>query len=221
MLLYIARHAQSLGNAGEEKGPDPELTGHGLECSRRLGERLAITKFDAIIASPLLRAMQTAYEVVIRQPDGSLMLEPLHDLMETGIPPEYQGLGSDELIKKFPRMTRFPGERTPADGPLCLGEEDASAVMSRAYRVMRYLRARFPGDEDKVLLVTHATFMTRLISAALGLTHPQGFSFSHDNAGLTLIKIKPERIKLAFSNDTTHLYDENGEIDSMRYYPRI
>lgn len=59
MDLYIIRHGESQGNVGINV-PDPELTKLGKKQAELLALRLRNIKFDAILSSPLTRAIQTA-----------------------------------------------------------------------------------------------------------------------------------------------------------------
>ncbi len=208
MQLYIARHAQSCGNTGTQDGPDPGLTELGLLQARYLGERLSKLKFDCIISSPLVRALTTANEVAIRQPEGQAVVELLPDIMEDDTEPGYCGLPFDRL-KQLCETAVYPEIPTPAGGNAFLEPEDRPAKLARAHRVIGYVRDRFQGDEN-VLLVAHGSFNTKLITAALDLPLPDYFSYSQDNTGLTLVKYIREngyiRTKLAFSNDVAHLY---------------
>ena len=62
MVLYIARHGESLGNTGEDLGPNPALSEKGIMQAHLLGERMKKFNLDGILASPLKRAIQTAEE---------------------------------------------------------------------------------------------------------------------------------------------------------------
>ncbi len=59
MDLYIIRHGESQGNIGNDV-ENPELTEHGRKQAELLALRLRNIKFDAILSSPLKRAIQTA-----------------------------------------------------------------------------------------------------------------------------------------------------------------
>ncbi len=60
MILYIARHGESLGNTGEDTGHNPALSEKGLIQAELLGKRMKNIKLDCIMSSPLTRAVQTA-----------------------------------------------------------------------------------------------------------------------------------------------------------------
>ncbi|MBQ8575266.1 MAG: histidine phosphatase family protein [Clostridia bacterium] len=59
MDLYIIRHGESQGNVGQNVD-DPQLTELGQKQAELLALRLRNIKFDAILSSPLTRAVQTA-----------------------------------------------------------------------------------------------------------------------------------------------------------------
>ena len=59
MILYIARHGESLGNTGEDNGPDPCLSEKGRTQASLLGERMKKIKLDSVFSSPLKRAVET------------------------------------------------------------------------------------------------------------------------------------------------------------------
>jgi phosphohistidine phosphatase SixA len=58
--LFLARHAEAAPGEPDDLRP---LTSAGRETARRLGQRLAAEKPDAVLASPLLRARETAEQV--------------------------------------------------------------------------------------------------------------------------------------------------------------
>ena len=74
MLLYLIRHAEAveLGTSGALRDFDRALTPHGHEQARALGEAFARLKLplDVVAASPLVRAHQTAVDLLaVLQPD--------------------------------------------------------------------------------------------------------------------------------------------------------
>jgi probable phosphoglycerate mutase len=64
--LFLVRHAQTTSNVGralDTAYPGAALTGLGLDQAARLAAALAGQPLDAVAASPLLRAQQTAAAV--------------------------------------------------------------------------------------------------------------------------------------------------------------
>ena len=211
MNLYLVRHGQSQGNVNPGNGgDDPTLTELGFEQARQVGIRLANVKFDCIIASPLRRALATANEIAIRQPDGPAPVEILPDIMECGTDPTFVPLPHEELLKICPTALPY-SIPTAAGGNETLPEEygDLHMYLARAHRVISYLRRRFP-DAENVAVVAHGVLISRLVVAGLRFPYPDHFNFQHDNTAVTQIRyIKMEdhiHTRLAFLNDTSHLY---------------
>lgn len=211
MNLYFARHAQSLGNVFPgESGADPDLTETGMEQARQLGIRLSALRFDCIISSPLARALATANEVAVRQEGGAAAVELLPDLMECGTPADFVPRPFEQLREICPTAVPYTLP-TAAGGGESLPEEfdDNAYFLARAYRNVGYLRRRFQGEEN-ILVVSHGSFLSRLVACALRFPYPEHFNFSHENTGLTLVRYLIDNghphTKLGFLNDTSHLY---------------
>lgn len=88
MKLYYARHGQTNSNASvvttqTATVPDEPLTEIGVQQANELANQLKDVPFDAIISSPLKRAMETA-EVVNKY--HKLPIEVIDDLQERKAP---------------------------------------------------------------------------------------------------------------------------------------
>ena len=146
MKVYLARHGQTVWNHRDVVcgRTDIPLTEKGLAQARDLAEQVAQTEVDLIIASPLIRAQQTAQAVAERigAPvlTDTLLLE--HDFGSyeevDRFDPEYM-----EYRKDFFR--RFPG-----------GGESIAMVATRAYTMIDKVRTEYAGHT--VLLVSHGAF---------------------------------------------------------------
>ena len=210
MTIYIARHGETMNNLPDPAfhTVDPDLNARGLAQARLLGGRFAGLHIDALIASPLLRALRTANEISIRK--NNMPVRVLHELVEIGT--DYVTLTHEEAIKICPAAQ--PYETIPAAGDYGdgydLGIQDPYYALARAYRVISLVRQSYPEDAS-VLLVGHGAFNQRLIAAALRTALPPGFIFSQDNTGVSVINYRPgddgrEVTRLAKMNDTSHLY---------------
>lgn len=208
LQLLFARHAESLGNVStqvEYIADDPPLTPLGVEQARRLGERLSHGELDAIFASPLTRALHTAHEVALRQKNG-VKVELLPDLMEVGTSPGFEGCPKEIIKTDFPLALPCVSQPTPTGGGLSLDEKSFEDITGRAARCVDYLLSRFSNGE-KILVVSHGGFTGFFMRRALGIGDEDVFRWCSFNAGLFKIKYyKDEKPKLAYSNDTSHLY---------------
>jgi phosphohistidine phosphatase len=75
MKLVVVRHAEAAPGDPDELRP---LTANGREQARTLGERLRADGIepDAVLASPLLRARETAAALALGQPESDERLAP-------------------------------------------------------------------------------------------------------------------------------------------------
>lgn len=80
MKLYFARHAQTNTSSGIL---NPPLNEAGKEQAKKLADALKDVTFDAIISSPLARALQTA-EIVNKHHQLSVHAHPEWREIETG-----------------------------------------------------------------------------------------------------------------------------------------
>lgn len=79
MDLYIIRHGESQGNIGLDVD-DPKLTELGEKQAELLALRLRNIKFDAILSSPLTRAVQTATPLSELQNTPITIIHTLHEV---------------------------------------------------------------------------------------------------------------------------------------------
>lgn len=190
--LYLVRHAQSEGNAGmtPENSPaarqDPLLSANGLQQARALGERFSEMPLDAVFSSGLRRALQTAEQVILRQPpDGASTVEILPLLTECNTLEGYTGFSFAQLCQLVP--CSVPAAfRQDATTVLPNNElEDSAYNITRAREALLYLFERFSSGE-KVMVVAHGIINTLLLLQAIGVD-VQRFDPDFDNAGVTLL----------------------------------
>lgn len=215
--LYIIRHGESVGNAGYggrtdltlKEGADPVLTDKGLAQAIAAGEFYSNTKFDAFYSSPLLRAARTAAEILKRQPEQKAH-NILPDICEVGMPSEYKGVEIDE-IREFSPTAVYADGVDPSETRMRYDKhETPEKVYARTKFVVDYMRSRY-GNGEKVVIVSHAAFITNLVLYIMGLdkTKP-AFDMDFYNTGVTrVIFYKPGTYKwgdIVFGciNDTAH-----------------
>ena len=142
--LYLVRHAQSEGNRGEYDDPDndPPLSAVGLEQAGRLARRFTRQRVDAVYASPLRRALETARAIADQ---AGLQVCPLEDLREVdlgapqrefGAYTEEQALALRERLAGQPTWDTFPGSEGSASARRRAGVDPAAQECARL-RVVR------------------------------------------------------------------------------------
>jgi probable phosphoglycerate mutase len=152
--VLLVRHGQSEWNAlGRWQGQaDPPLSDLGREQARAAAHSLGA--LDAVYASDLQRATETAVIIATQLGIGPVVLDP--DLRERDAG-EWSGLTRDEIHERFPgylpedRHTAFAPERgTPKRPP---GWENDEHLRERVLRALERIHDAVP-DGD-VLAITH------------------------------------------------------------------
>ena len=171
MKIYVARHGQTEWNVlckvcGRTDLP---LTERGLEQARALALEAEKCNLDIIIASPMLRAQQTAQAVAERCGLNVLTDERLIE-QDYG---ECEGL--DRLDPTFLSCKRNFATRYP-------GGESMLDLAHRVYGFLEDLKVKYPGKT--VLLVCHGGVMRSIRSYFEDMTNEEYFGFSADNAKL-------------------------------------
>ncbi len=141
--MLLVRHGQSEWNAlGRWQGrADPSLTDGGRRQAKKATSHLS--GFDAVVASPLCRAFETATILAESLGIGPVLTDA--DLMEREAGP-WQGRTRAEIEDGWPGFLE--------DGRRPNGYEADSTLLGRARAALDRIAARVDGST--VLVVTHA-----------------------------------------------------------------
>ncbi len=194
--LYLIRHAQSQGNTGEDLTTgDADLTEVGWEQARRLGRRMKGQRLDAVYASPLRRAQETA--LAIAEAAG-LEVVPKADLREVEL-----GQADSDVRLLAPEQQAKLAQRVVSEATWDAfpGSEGSAAARRRVQAVMDEIIGENEGC--RVAVVVHAAFIQTYVSVVLGV--PRDFVFYPFNASITSIRAKGDRRVLWRLNDIAHL----------------
>jgi len=201
--LYIVRHGQSEGNAGTSDGPDPALTELGRKQALLAGERLLKEEIEIMYCSPTLRALQTAQII------GNILgLRPnvWADLTEKGSMGDYNGMTRSQIEELFPEVVL--SDDIKEDGWWFIKDEMEEDAYRRAERVRSRLMELYGVAAGKVLLVSHGTFGSILMSVFVGAPPCGYIRFSQWNCSISKIEVLPNgQIKLRYQNSYCHLPD--------------
>ena len=194
MELLLIRHALPIRREVTEGAADPPLSDDGLRQAELLAEYLASEKIDAIYASPLLRAQQTAQPLSIR-----IGLEIIDD---PGIA-EFDQHSSEyipvEELKASgdPRLTEFLlGEGDEFDDR----DEFRDRVMNSIERIIS------DHGGDRVAVVCHGGVINLYAGDVLGL-NVEGPGFFYPNyTSITRIAASRSGVRsIVTLNETSHL----------------
>jgi broad specificity phosphatase PhoE len=159
--IVLARHAETDWNHERrwQGHADPPLNARGREQALALAETLDGLPFDAVYASDLRRAHETALLVAGRH---GLAVTPLRDLREVDVG-SWTGLSQDEVKERFADAYAQVRARTGR------GWEDGETYGEMGARVLAAVR-RIARDHagGTVLVVTHSGPVRALQARALG-----------------------------------------------------
>jgi len=201
--LYLVRHGETEHNRRgviQGGGVDSELNAAGRSQSRALADRLASVTVDALYASTLRRAKQTAD--ILAQPHEPLSRTYLRDLSEMdwgvfeGEPPSEE---RDEAMGTLKSAWQEGAYDRTVDGG-----ESIRDVQERAQRAIRHILARDAGRT--VLVVTHGRYLRVLLATVLddyGLEHMQ--ELGHSNTCVNRVVVDDGRARAELQNCTAHL----------------
>jgi probable phosphoglycerate mutase len=195
-LLFLIRHGQSLSNAEHriQGQADIELSPLGLRQSAALAAGFDGQSLDAIYASPLRRAMQTAGPLAT-----ALKLEIRTDdrfkEIAAGI---FQGLRWDEINDRFPAEA----VRWRAHDPdfVIPGGESRRTVAERGHAALQEIRA---AGHKRVAVVAHGGVLCGALKMLLGIPAEQS-PLGLYNASISRV-ILDQTVKLLTLNETAHL----------------
>jgi broad specificity phosphatase PhoE len=159
--IYLARHGESDWNAANrfQGHSDRPLTDLGREQARGLADLVAAENVEAIYASPLSRALETARIVAARTGLGVVVDEGLREV-DTG---SWSGLSRAEVRERYPQGF----QRWITGGA---GWEDGESYEEMAERVLaavNRIAAAHPGG--RVLLVSHGGPIRAIQAASDGM----------------------------------------------------
>ena len=171
MKLYVARHGQTDWNSrnlvcGSTNLP---LTEKGIEQAEALGERVKSLGIDVIIASPMIRAQQTAKAVSDATGLPIITDERLRE-HDYGA---FEGVdrGKDEYwAQKYQFAAKFP------EG------ESVLQLAQRVYNVIDDVKMTYP--DKTVLLVCHGGVSRMIKTYFEDMTNEEFFHYSPENAFL-------------------------------------
>jgi len=196
--LMLVRHGETEWNVqrryqGQSDVPLSEL---GRRQAKRIAERLAGQKIDAIYSSDLELARETA-RVIAEEHGLDIIPEPRLRELKFGI---LEGLTFDEAQERFPEMINAWLEdftNTPKDG------EAIDLFNARIIALLDDLKKVH--DEQTLLLVGHGGSLSEILRVVLGLSREKRWYLEMQNASLSEVSIAEDYVSLTRMNDTCHL----------------
>ena len=194
---------------------DIPLNDVGRWQAQRLAAALADDAFDAIYASDLARAYETA-SIVARVQGRDVIAD--RGLRERcfGV---FQGLTFDEVAARWPDDARRWRQREPDFAPE--GAESLTAFAERCVSAVARIAAAHAGQS--IAVVAHGGVLDSLYRAAARAPLQPARSWALGNASINRLLYTPQGFALVGWNDTAHLehapLDESDEGEGRHVVP--
>ncbi|MBI4787765.1 MAG: histidine phosphatase family protein [Chloroflexi bacterium] len=200
--LLIVRHGETAWNdqARYQGHTDVPLSPRGWSEAECLARRLANESIDAIYASDLTRAGDTA-RVIASRLGITPVVEPQLREIRLG---EWQGLSYAEVRRRY-FTERDPLPVYPVDSPP-RGGECLRELQARLVAAVERIAARHP--EQCVLVVTHGACLKVLLCAWLKIELASHARLRFDSGSITEVYLHPYGVAVTRVNDTMHLREK-------------
>lgn len=204
MKLLLVRHGQTLWNhTGRYQGhSDIELSDTGRTQAKLLAGRLADEEIQAVYASDLKRAMETAS--IIAEPHG-LAVQALPGLRELNFG-AWEGLTYAEIKTRYSDIAdnwhASPGQIHIPEG------ETFQELTTRANSAIAGLIEKH--DPATVAVVAHGGTIRAIVCALLGIDLNNVFRIRQDNGALNVIDYYDGYGILGLLNDIHHFEPGRG-----------
>lgn len=149
-LLYLVRHGETDWNAERriQGSTDIPLNDTGRHQAAATAALLERRRFDAVLASPLSRALET----------GTIIA----DHLGLAVPATYSGLaersyGEAEGLTDTEVLARYPHDDVP-------GRESRSALLARVTETLAEIAVRY--DAGSVVVTTHGAVIRTIVNEA-------------------------------------------------------
>jgi len=190
--LVLVRHAASRGAGSFVGQKDEPLSEVGRRQLEELDRKLSRFRFDAVFASDLTRALETARRAARRQ-NLEIQIRPGLREMHFG---RWQGLSWKQLRKRETRATdlwtrNFPSQPIPG----------AELFQGFKTRVKSELKAIVNANRGRcVLVVTHAGVIRVALADALGMKDKNIFRLAQDPCALNVVEHFSEGVTVRLMN---------------------
>lgn len=200
--LYLVRHGATDNNRArpprlQGRRTDPALSNEGQDQAEATGRLLADVAVDAVFASPLLRARQTAGAIA---GPHNLDVQLVEDLIEVDVG-DWEGRPWDEIERTNPEAYR--AFMTDASINAYLGGENLQTVLDRSGPAFERL---FEENLGRVIVaVAHNVVNRAYLAGLLGLPLAKYRSVPQDNCGVNLLRYRDGKVKPVTLNAVLHL----------------
>ncbi|MDR1378178.1 MAG: histidine phosphatase family protein [Synergistaceae bacterium] len=186
MRFFIIRHGETSWNVeGRFQGQrDTELSEHGLAQGDKVAAFLAPHRFEAVVSSPLKRALVTGKKIAAACGVSTVEIVSEFSEIHHG---EWETLLATEVASRWPDL--YAAWHTSPHTVIMPGEggESLRDVQVRSVAAMEKIALKYSGD---VCLTTHDAVVKTLLCYFLEAPLSSFWCFQITNCGLTVVELK-------------------------------
>ena len=195
MELLIIRHALPVRRELTEGIADPELAPEGLLQAEHLAKYLASEKIDAVYASPLRRAQQTAAPLAALQKVGVTLIDDVA---------EWDRNSNEYVPGEELKATNDPRWQAMLRGEWNVPEESADDFNKRTIGAVDKLIDLHSGH--RIAIVCHGGVINAYLTYILGLSnYQQGFFYPNYTSIHRVAAARSGERSIVTINETSHL----------------
>jgi probable phosphoglycerate mutase len=194
MELLLVRHALPVRRELVDGAADPELSADGHAQAEHLATYLSSEHLDAIYASPLRRAYQTAAPIAALR---SVDVEVCDGVAE------YDRLSPDYVPVEELKAENDPRYHAVIGGEWLSVDETADEFRARVVGTVEKLIDDHAGD--RVAVVCHGGVINSYLCHVLGLSNPRGFFYPNYTSINRVAAARGGQRSIVTINETSHL----------------
>jgi probable phosphoglycerate mutase len=192
--LLLIRHGLPVRRELEVGSADPELSDAGHAQARHLADDLASERLDAVYASPLRRAYQTAEPVAAVQRVAIGVVDEVA---------EWDRHSNEYVPIEELKAANDPRWQALLRGEWTAHEETPEQFRDRIVGAIEGLVATHSGD--RIAVVCHGGVINGYLGHILGLTNPQGFFYPNSTSIHRVAAARSGERSVVTINETSHL----------------
>jgi probable phosphoglycerate mutase len=213
LRIILVRHGQTDWNDGGSSGEhfrgriDIGLNATGIAQAKAVGDCLALVDVDAIYASPLERAMDTARPIAARH---GLKVAPLQGLLDINYG-QWGGRSHREVADQWPEL--YSQWRTAPHLVQIPGGESLNDIRQRIDQGLKTLSERH--DRGIIVLVGHQAVNKVMVCRFLGLDNAAFWHIRQDTGCINRFDLDGERARALTINEVCHLPVHPQALDDL------
>lgn len=198
--VFLVRHGETLWNKSlrYQGHKDIPLSDIGKKQAEKIGLRLSKEKIDAVYASDLIRAVETA-EAIAKY--HNLEVNKFQELRETNFGC-WEGLTYPEIVEKY-EVIMFNWRENPMQTKIPEGE-CLEEVVQRTTSTFWKIVKKHQGQQ--IVIAAHGGTNRIIMAGLLGMDYKEYWKIKQDNVCLNVIEVfNNNRAILCHINDICHL----------------